>query len=129
MEKKEPARLSVAGPHTRSRTRQDQQDRAGPSRQVPPAPTTAQPGLSTQNMSSEDAYGYYAYGDPNSYQAGSSGYVGDCGPYYPPGMHSSYGPQVGLSATARFNYEDPVLRSILDLSSQNTTLGTQQQQM
>ena len=44
-------------------------------------------------------------------------------------MHPSYDPQVGPSASARFNYEDPVLRSILDLSSQITTFGTQQQQM
>ena len=92
MEKREPARRSVAGPQTRSRTRQDQQDRAGPSRQVPPAPTTAQPGPSTQNMSFEEAYEYYAYGNPSSFQAGSSGYAGDQGPYYPPGMHSSCGP-------------------------------------
>ena len=44
-------------------------------------------------------------------------------------MHSSYGTQVGTSASAHFNYKDPILRSILDLSSQITTLGTQQQQM
>jgi len=36
---------------------------------------------------------------------------------------------VGPSASARFNYEDPIMRSISDLSSQITTLGTQQQQM
>jgi hypothetical protein len=41
MEKKEPARRSVAGPQMRSRTRQNQQAGAGPSRQAPPAPTTA----------------------------------------------------------------------------------------
>jgi len=80
-------------------------------------------------MSFEEAYGYYTYTDPNSYQAGSSRYAGDQGPYYPPGMHPSYDPQVGPSASACFNYEDPVLRSILDLSSQISTLGTQQQQM
>ena len=83
------------------------------------------PGPSTQNMSFEEAYGYYTYTDPNSYQAGSSGYASDQGPYYPPGLHSSYGTQVGPSASARFNYEDPILRSISDLSSQITTLGTQ----
>ena len=64
MEKKEPARRSVAGPQTRSRTRQDQQAGAGPSRQAPPPPTTAQPGPSTQNKSFKQAYGYYAYEDP-----------------------------------------------------------------
>ena len=117
MEKKEPARRSVAGPQMRNRTRLDQQAGVGPSRQAPPAPTTAQPGPSTQKMSFEEAYGYYAYGDPSSFQAGSSGYAGDQGPYYPPGMHSSYGPQVGPSASARFSYEDPIMRSISDLSS------------
>jgi hypothetical protein len=44
-------------------------------------------------------------------------------------MHSSYGPQVGPLALAHFNYEDSIMRSISDLSSQITTLGTQQQQM
>ena len=117
MEKKEPARRSVAGPQTRSRTRLDQQAGAGPSHQAPSAPTTAQPGPSTQNMSFEQAYGYYAYGDPTSFQAGSSGYAGDQGPYYPAGMHPSYGPQVGPSASARFNYEDPIMRSIADFST------------
>jgi len=92
-------------------------------------PTTAQPGPSTLNMSFEEAYGYYTHGDPSSFQAGSSGYVGDQGPYYPPGMHLSYGPQMGPSASARFNYEDPIMRSISDLSNQITTLSTQQQQM
>ena len=44
-------------------------------------------------------------------------------------MHSSYGPQVGSSSSARFNYEDPILRSITDLSNRISTLGAQQQQM
>ena len=44
-------------------------------------------------------------------------------------MHPSFGPQVGSSSSARFNYEDLILRSISDLSNRITTLGTQQQQM
>ena len=44
-------------------------------------------------------------------------------------MHPSYGPPVGPSASARFNYEDPIMQSISDLSNQITTLSTQQQQM
>ena len=75
-------------------------------------------------MSFDEAYGYYAYGDASTFQAGSSGCAGDQGPYYPLDMHSSYGPQVGPSAPACFNYEDPIMRSISDLSSQITTLGT-----
>ena len=77
-------------------------------------------------MSFEEAYGYYTHTDPNSYQAGSSGYAGGQEPYYPPGMHPSYGPQVGHSSSTLFNYEDPILRSISDLSNRITTLGTQQ---
>ena len=78
-------------------------------------------------MSFEEAYGYYTHTDPNSYQADSSaGHAGGQEPYYPPGMQPSYGPQVGPSSPARFNYEDPILRSISDLSDRITTLGTQQ---
>ena len=76
-------------------------------------------------MSFEEAYGHYNY-DP--YQAGSR-FTGGQGPYYPAGMHSSYGPQMGPSSSARFNYEDPILRSIADLSNRISTLGTQQQEM
>ena len=77
-------------------------------------------------MSFEEAYGHYNY-DPH--QAGSSGFAGGQGPYYPAGMHSSYCPHVGPSSSARLNYEDPILRSITDLSNRISTLGTQQQQM
>ena len=77
-------------------------------------------------MSLEEAYGHYNY-DP--YQAGSSRFASGQGPYYPAGMHSSYGPQVGPSSSSRFNYEDPILRSIVDLSNRISTLGTQQQEM
>ena len=44
-------------------------------------------------------------------------------------MHPSYGPQVGPSSSARFNYEDPILRSIVELSNRISTLGMQQQEM
>ena len=44
-------------------------------------------------------------------------------------MHPSYGPWVGSSASACFNYEDPIMRSITNLLNKITTLGTQQQQM
>ena len=77
-------------------------------------------------MSFKEAYGHYTY-DP--YQASGSRYAGGKEPYYPAGMHLSYGPQVGPSSSARFNYEDPILRSISDLSNRINTLGTQQQQM
>ena len=44
-------------------------------------------------------------------------------------MHLPYGPQVSPSSSPRFNYEDPILRSITDLSNRISTLGTQQQLM
>ena len=77
-------------------------------------------------MSFEEAYGHYTY---DSYQAGSSGFADGQGPYYPVGMHSCYGPHVGPSLSARFNYEDSILRCIADLSNRISTLGTQQQEM
>jgi hypothetical protein len=77
-------------------------------------------------MSFEEANGHYTY---DSYQAGSSGFADGQGPYYPVGMHSSYGPQVGPSSSACFNSEDPILRSIADLSNRISKLGTQQQEM
>ena len=77
-------------------------------------------------MSFEEAYGHYNY-DP--YQADNSGFTGGQGPYYPAGMHPSCGPHVGPSSSARFNYEDPILRSITDILNSISTLGTQQQQM
>ena len=83
MEKREPARWSVAGPQTRSRTRCGQAE-AGPSQHA-----SAQPGPSTENMSFEEVYGHYNF---NPYQVGSSGFAGGQGPYYPAGMHLSYGP-------------------------------------
>ena len=33
------------------------------------------------------------------------------------------------SSSARFNFEDPILQSIADLSNRISTLGTQQQEM
>ena len=36
---------------------------------------------------------------------------------------------MGPSSSARFNYEDPILRSIADLSNRISTLGMQQQEM
>ena len=77
-------------------------------------------------MSFEEAYGHYTY-DP--YQADNSGFTGGQGLYYPVGMHLSYGPQVDPSSSARFNYGDPILWSIADLSNRISTLGTQQQEM
>ena len=56
--------------------------------------------------------------------------------YYPPGM-TSYGPQVGTShglqvgpsSSARFGYENLIMRSIADLSTQISNLSLRQQEM
>ena len=40
-------------------------------------------------MSFEEAYGHYTY---DLYQASGSGYAAGQEPYYPAGMHPSYGP-------------------------------------
>ena len=82
MEKKEPARRSVARPQTRSRAKRDQQQsKARPSQQAPQA-DTMQLGSSMEHMSFEEAYGYYTHDILNPYQAGSSMGYGQ-GPYYP----------------------------------------------
>ena len=77
-------------------------------------------------MSFKEAYEYYTHADLNSYQADSNaGYGGGQETYYPPGMHTSYGPQVGPSSSAWFGYEDLVMQSVADLSNRVTTLSMQ----
>ena len=49
-------------------------------------------------MSFKGAYGFYDQGGQPSYQPeGSTGYGHDQGFYYPSGMGTSHGPQVGPS--------------------------------
>ena len=69
-------------------------------------------------MSFEEAYGYYTQGGQTSYQAeGSMGYSHDQGFYYPSGMGTSHGPQVSPSASARFEYDYPLMRGLSDLTA------------
>ena len=110
MEKREPAHRSVAGQQTRSMARRDQQGKAGTSRQATQAANTSQLEPATANMSFEEAYAYYTHGVPNPYQAGSNTeYGGGQGFYYTPSMQSSYGPQVGPSSSARFDFKNLVI--------------------
>jgi hypothetical protein len=44
-------------------------------------------------------------------------------------MQSSYGPQVGPSSSARYGYENPIMRGIMYLTTQVNTLGQQQDQI
>jgi hypothetical protein len=41
----------------------------------------------------------------------------ELGFYYPPGMWSSYGPQVGPSTSARYGYENLIMRGIMNLTT------------
>ncbi|RLN35153.1 hypothetical protein C2845_PM03G21540 [Panicum miliaceum] len=113
MQKKEPARHSVVGPVTRGRTRRNaqQQDQAGPS--------------GTSHMNFEETYDYYTQGGSSTAEDTAEHEE----PYYPAGMQDSYGPQAGPSSSARFGYEDPVMRRIMGLTTQANNLGLQQEQI
>ena len=69
-------------------------------------------------MSFEEAYGYYTQGGQTSYQPeGSTEYGHDQGFYYPSCMGASHGPKVGPSASARFEYDNPLTRGLSDLTA------------
>ena len=69
-------------------------------------------------MSFEEAYVFYDQGGPPSYQPkGSTGFWQGQGFYYPSGMGTSHGPQVGPSALARFEYDNPLTRGLSDLTA------------
>ena len=69
-------------------------------------------------MSFEEAYGYYTQGGQTSYQPkGSTGYGHAQGFYSPSGMGASHGPKVGPSASARFEYDNPLTRGLSDLTA------------
>ena len=69
-------------------------------------------------MSFEEAYGFYDQGGQPSYQPeGSMGYGHGQGFYYPSGMGTSHGPQVGPSESASFEYDNPLTRELLGLTA------------
>ncbi|RLM61207.1 hypothetical protein C2845_PM14G08480 [Panicum miliaceum] len=118
MEKKEPARRSAAGPVTQGWVRlSTQQEQAGPSHQA-----------GTSQMNFEETYEHYTQAGAST-AGGSTEYGEDQEPYYPPGMQNSYGPQVGPSSSARYGYENPIMRGIMNLTTQVNTLGQQQDQI
>ncbi|RLN04835.1 hypothetical protein C2845_PM13G06730 [Panicum miliaceum] len=51
------------------------------------------------------------------------------GTLLPPGMQDSYGPQVGPSSSARYGYENPIMRGITDLTTRVNTMGQQHDQL
>ena len=81
-------------------------------------------------MSFEEAYGFYDQGGQRSYQPeGSTGYGHDQGFYYPLGMGTSQGPQVGPSALARFEFDNPVTRGLSDLTTWMNALELLQEEI
>jgi len=81
-------------------------------------------------MSFEEAYGFYNQGGHPSYQPeGSTGYGNDQGFYYPSGMGTSHGPQVGPSASARFEYDNPLTRELSGLTALMGTLKLRQEEL
>ena len=85
-------------------------------------------------MTFEEAYGHYAQGGHILYRAeGSMGYSHDQGFYYPLGMQTSHGPQVGPSrpqvgpsVSARFEFDNPLTWGLSDLTTQINALELRQ---
>ena len=81
-------------------------------------------------MSFEEANGFYDQGGQPSYQLeGSTGYGHDQGCYYPSGMGTSHGPQVGPSASASLEYDNPLTRGLSDLIARMSTIELQQEEL
>ena len=81
-------------------------------------------------MSFEEAYGFYIKGGKTSYQPkGSTGYGHDQGFYYPSGMGTSHGPQVGPSGSPRFEYDNPLTRELSSLPAQMGALELHQEEL
>ena len=88
-------------------------------------------------MSFKEAYGYYTQGGQILYQAeGSMGYSHDQGIYYTLGMGTSQGPHVGqsgpqvsLSVSAHFKFDNPVTRGLSDLTTWMNALELLQEEI
>ncbi|RLM65403.1 hypothetical protein C2845_PM16G03020 [Panicum miliaceum] len=100
-------------------------DQAGPSQPHPQEKTSQQAGPYTTHMSLEDTYEHYTHGGSTA-AGGSTWYCPEQGFNYPPGMQSSYGPQVGPSTFARYGYDNPIMRGIVNLTTRVDALGQQQ---
>ena len=81
-------------------------------------------------MNFEEAYGYYTQGGQSSYQSkGSMGYGHDQRFYYPSGMGPSQCPQVGPSASAHFEFDNPLTRGPSDLTSWMDAMELRQEEI
>ena len=57
------------------------------------------------------------------------GYGHGQGFYYPSGMGTSHGPQVGPSASARFEYDNPLTWGLSDLTARESAMELRQEEM
>jgi hypothetical protein len=80
------------------------------------------------HMSFEDTYEHYTHGGSTAAR-GSIEYDHEHGFYYPPGMQSSYGPQVGPSTLACYGYQNPIMRGTMNLTTRISALGQEQDQI
>ena len=81
-------------------------------------------------MSFEEAYGFYDQGGQPSYQPeGSTGFGHGQGFYYPSGMGTSHGPQVGPFASARFEYNNPLTRGLSNLTARIGAIELRQEEL
>jgi hypothetical protein len=79
-------------------------------------------------MNFEETYEHYTQGGLSA-AGGSTEYGDDQEPYYPPRMHSSYGPLVGPLSSAWYGYENLIMRGIMNLTTQVNNLGQQLDQI
>ena len=78
----------------------------------------------------EEAYGFYTHGGQTSYQPkGTRGYGHDQRFYYPLGMGTSHGPQVGPSAAACFEYDNPLTRELSNLTARMGAIELRQEEL
>ena len=57
------------------------------------------------------------------------GHNHDHGFYYHPSMQTSHGPQVGPSSSAHFEFDNPLTRGLLDLTTRFNTMELRQEEM
>ena len=81
-------------------------------------------------MRFKEAYGFYPQGGQTSYQPkGSTRYGHDQGFYYPSGMGTSHGSQVGPSASACFEYDNPLTRELSGLTARMGAIELHQEEL
>jgi hypothetical protein len=72
-------------------------------------------------MTFEQTYDYFSQGGPSQFAGGVPVYGQDPEYHYSGGM-SSFGPQVGPSISARYDYENPFTREISQINARLSEL-------